>query len=68
MSTPDRRAMLDRPHPVLSIRGQCRLLGLTRSGGAHVGDARASCRRSAMSTAFCGQPHVIFKAPECELA
>jgi putative transposase len=32
MSTPDRRAMLDRAHPVLSIRGQCRLLGLARSG------------------------------------
>ena len=31
MSTPDRRAMLDRAHPVLSIRGQCRLLGLARS-------------------------------------
>jgi putative transposase len=32
MSTPDRRAMLDRGHPALSIRGQCRLLGLARSG------------------------------------
>lgn len=32
MSTSDRRAMLDRHHPVLSIRGQCRLLGLARSG------------------------------------
>lgn len=32
MSTPDPRAMLDRAHPVLSIRGQCRLLGLARSG------------------------------------
>ena len=32
MSTPDRRAMLDRDHPALSIRGQCRLLGLARSG------------------------------------
>jgi putative transposase len=32
MSTPDRRALLDRHHPVLSIRGQCRLLGLARSG------------------------------------
>jgi hypothetical protein len=26
------RAMLDQAHPVLSIRGQCRLLGLARSG------------------------------------
>jgi transposase len=32
MSTPDRRAMLERGHPTLSIRGQCRLLGLARSG------------------------------------
>jgi putative transposase len=24
--------MLDQAHPVLSIRGQCRLLGLARSG------------------------------------
>lgn len=32
MSTPDRRSMLDRGHPTLSIRGQCRLLGLARSG------------------------------------
>jgi hypothetical protein len=32
MSTPDRRALLDRNHPALSIRGQCRLLGLARSG------------------------------------
>lgn len=32
MSTPDRKAMLDRDHPRLSIRGQCRLLGLARSG------------------------------------
>jgi putative transposase len=32
MSTPDRRAMLERDHPTLSIRGQCRLLGIARSG------------------------------------
>jgi len=32
MSTPDRRAMLDRDHLTLSIRGQCRLLGIARSG------------------------------------
>ena len=32
MSTPDRRAMLERDHPALSIRGQCRLLGIARSG------------------------------------
>jgi putative transposase len=32
MSTPDRRAMLGRDHPTLLIRGQCRLLGIARSG------------------------------------
>ena len=31
MSTPDRIVMLDRAHPGLSIRCQCRLLGLARS-------------------------------------
>lgn len=32
MSTPDRRGMLDRGHMVLSIRRQCALLGVARSG------------------------------------
>jgi putative transposase len=32
MSTPDRRALLDRDHARLSIRRQCALLGLARSG------------------------------------
>jgi putative transposase len=32
MSAPDRRARLDRAHPELSIRRQCQLLGLARSG------------------------------------
>jgi putative transposase len=32
MSTPDRKAMLERGHPEISIRRQCRLLGLARSG------------------------------------
>jgi putative transposase len=32
MSKPDREAMLDRDHAVLSIRRQCTLLSLTRSG------------------------------------
>ena len=32
MSTPDRRALLDRDHGKLSIRRQCRLLGIARSG------------------------------------
>jgi putative transposase len=31
MSAPDRTAMLDRIYPGLSIRRQCRLLGLARS-------------------------------------
>ncbi len=32
MSVPDRRALLDRDHADLSIRRQCRLLGVARSG------------------------------------
>jgi putative transposase len=32
MSAPDRTAMLDRQHPALSVRRQCALLGLHRSG------------------------------------
>jgi putative transposase len=32
MSAPDRKALLDRDHGKLSIRGQCRLLGIARSG------------------------------------
>jgi hypothetical protein len=32
MSVPDRRAMLDRPHAKLSVRGQRALLGIARSG------------------------------------
>src|SRR4051812_30657748 len=32
MSTPDRRALLDRAHPELSVRRQCTLLSLARSG------------------------------------
>jgi putative transposase len=32
MSTPDQRAMLAPDHPVLSIRRQCTLLALSRSG------------------------------------
>lgn len=32
MSAPDRRAKLERDHPTLSIRRQCAMLGLARSG------------------------------------
>ncbi len=32
MSTPDRRELVDRQHGRLSVRRQCRLLGLARSG------------------------------------
>ena len=32
MSVPDRRALLDRGHGRLSVRRQCALLGLARSG------------------------------------
>jgi putative transposase len=32
MSAPDRRVLIDRDHPELSIRRQCALLGVARSG------------------------------------
>ena len=32
MSAPDRQAKLDRDHPVLSVRRQCAMLGIARSG------------------------------------
>jgi putative transposase len=32
MSVPDRRALLDRDHRVLSLPRQCQLLGLARFG------------------------------------
>ena len=32
MSAPDRTMLLDPAHPILSIRRQCGLLGLARSG------------------------------------
>ena len=32
MSRPDRKAMLDRGHPEISIRRQCHMLGIARSG------------------------------------
>jgi putative transposase len=32
VSAPDRRAKLDRDHPLLSVRRQCAMLGLARSG------------------------------------
>ncbi len=32
MSVPDRKAMLDRGHPKLSIRRQCAVLHIARSG------------------------------------
>jgi putative transposase len=32
MSVPDRRALLDHDHEQLSVRRQCRLLGIARSG------------------------------------
>ena len=40
MSTPDRRAMLDRDHADLSIRRQCALLGVARSGVYRLAAAR----------------------------
>jgi putative transposase len=39
LSKPDREAMLDRAHPELSVRRQCTLLGLARSGVYRLGKA-----------------------------
>ena len=36
MSAPDRRAMVERPGVDLSVRRQCTLLNLARSGGLRV--------------------------------
>ena len=42
MSAPDRRAKLDRDHPRLSLRRQCAMLGIARSGSiaAECGERR----------------------------
>src|SRR6266849_9059455 len=51
MSTPDRRALVDRGHGELSVRRQCQLLGVARSGvyrprpAANDDDAPALMRR-----------------------
>ena len=39
MSAPDRRAKLDRDHPVLSVRRQCAMLGIARSGAYRLPNA-----------------------------
>ncbi|HME03483.1 MAG TPA: hypothetical protein VKG38_10695 [Solirubrobacteraceae bacterium] len=36
MSAPDRRAKLDRDHPLLSVRRHCAMLGIARSGVYHL--------------------------------
>ena len=58
MSAPDRRALLDRGHERLSVRRQCALLGLARSGvyrappSAREDDAAAMRRIDALYTAW----------------
>ena len=65
MSAPDRRAKLDGDHPQLSVRRQCMMLGIARSGvyrPAHaVNDndlklrgASTSCSRAGCSSALGG--------------
>lgn len=45
MSTPDRRALLDRRHPELSVPRRCALLSLARSAGC-TGRLRPQTRRT----------------------
>ena len=58
MSAPDRRAMLDRADRTLSVRRQCALLGVTRSGvyraakPANDNDAALMRRIDALFTAW----------------
>ena len=46
MSVPDRRALLDPDHDQLSVRRQCALLGMWRSGFIGIGGRRTTliCR------------------------
>jgi putative transposase len=62
MNAPDRRAKLDRAHGDLSLRRECAMLGLARSGvyrkprPANDNDLNAMRRIDALFTArpFCG--------------
>jgi putative transposase len=69
MSAPDRRARLDRDHERLSVRRQCALLGLARSGvyraarAAREDDAAAMRRIDAAYTdhPFYGSRRIAFE-------
>ena len=69
MSAPDRRARLDRGHERLSVRRQCALLGLARSGvyrappPAREDDAAAMRRIDALYTdhPFYGSRRIAFE-------
>jgi putative transposase len=68
MSAPDRRARLDRGHERLSVRRQCALLGLARSGvyrapPVHEDDAEAMRRIDALYTdhPFYGSRRIAFE-------
>ncbi|MGY3396288.1 hypothetical protein ACVWW6_008879 [Bradyrhizobium sp. USDA 3311] len=61
MSTPDRRGMLDRADMALSIRRQCMLLGIARSGVY-----RPPRPSHASSLHRCLQRHGISRLPEVE--
>ncbi|HLK80933.1 MAG TPA: hypothetical protein VKT99_05475 [Xanthobacteraceae bacterium] len=45
MSAPDRRQLVNRKHKKLSIRRQCALLGIARSGVARRHERRARSQR-----------------------
>ena len=67
MSTPDRKALLDPEHPALSIRRQCAMLGIARSGlyrppPAANDDDLALMRRMGI-TALAPKPRTTKPAP-----
>ena len=61
MSAPDRRAMVQRPGEDLSVRRQCALLSVARSGSTAPGTRRRggrslACRAASTKTALRSHP------------
>ena len=64
MSTPDRRALVDRGHGELSVRRQCQLLGIAHSGiyRLHLPRMMMTIRRCCGGSTSCSPPG-RFSAP-----